>query len=162
MSVVRICFVCLGNICRSPTAEGVMRHLVEQHGLAHAFEIDSAGTSAYHVGEAPDRRSTQTAKQRGIVLAGQARQFRRGDFARFDYVVAMDAENLDDLLELAPDAEAREKIHLLRAFDPKSPNDAGVPDPYYGGERGFDEVLDIVHAGCAGLLAAIKKKHDLA
>jgi protein-tyrosine phosphatase len=159
--VVRICFVCLGNICRSPTAEGVMRHLVREAGLQGAIEIDSAGTGGYHVGEPPDRRAHAACRERGIELRGRARQFRPGDFARFDYVIAMDRENLDDLRRLAPDASARQKLHLLRAFDPESPAQAGVPDPYYGGERGFDQVVEIVLAACRGLLAELGKRHEL-
>lgn len=159
--MIRICFVCLGNICRSPTAEGVMRALIREAELDHAVQLDSAGTSAYHVGEAPDRRATAAAKKRGVILAGSARQFRRGDFSRFDYVIAMDAENLDDLRALAPDSAAAEKTQLLRGFDPSSAPGAGVPDPYYGGERGFDDVLDIVFAGCRGLLAHVRARHGL-
>src|SRR5690606_2785640 len=113
---MRICFVCLGNICRSPTAEGVFRHVVTQAGLLHAFEIDSAGTAAYHAGEPPDGRSAMTARQRGVELGGRARRFEAHDFGRFDYVVAMDRSNRDDLLALAPDPNAAAKVMLLRDF----------------------------------------------
>lgn len=159
--MIRVCFVCLGNICRSPTAEGVMAHLLEKAGLEDAVEIDSAGTSAYHVGESPDRRSTAAARKRGIRLFGASRQFVKGDFKRFDYVVAMDTSNRSRLMALAHDEHARAKISLLRDFDPDSPADAEVPDPYYGGERGFDEVLDICLAGCRGLLDHLRAKHSL-
>jgi protein-tyrosine phosphatase len=159
--VIAICFVCLGNICRSPTAEGVMRKLVADAGLEHAIAVDSAGTSAYHIGEAPDSRARAAANLRGIELTGRARQFTRKDFARFDYVVAMDRENLETLLALAPDGASRSKVHLLRAFDPKSPAGAGVPDPYYGGSGGFDEVLEIVLAACRGLLERVRRERDL-
>lgn len=138
-----------------------MRHLVREAGLDDQIELDSAGTGAYHVGESPDERSTQAARARGVELAGRARQFRRGDFARFDYVIAMDRENLENLRDLAPDEPAEQKLHLLRAFDPKSPRGAGVPDPYYGGGRGFEDVLDIVFAGCRGLIAEIRRRHEL-
>lgn len=155
MPTHRVCFVCLGNICRSPTAEGVFRHLVAQAGRDDDFEIDSAGTAAYHEGESPDRRSAATARSRGMPLSGHARQFRVEDFERFDHVLAMDRQNRDALLRLAPNADAKAKVSLLRAHDPKSPPDAQVPDPYYGGPDGFDNVFDICLAGCRGLLAEL-------
>src|SRR5690349_19370278 len=139
--MVRLCFVCLGNICRSPTAEGVMRHLVEQEGLASAFAIESAGTAGYHVGELPDRRSRATAEAHGVHLKSRARHFQASDFAHFDLVLAMDAQNRDDLLALAPDALPRGKVLLLRSFEPDAPIDAAVPDPYYGGQAGFEQVF---------------------
>jgi protein-tyrosine phosphatase len=147
-----ICFVCLGNICRSPTAEGVFRRLVEEAGLAARIEIDSAGTDAYHRGESPDRRSAEAARRRGVRLAGSARRFRAEDFGRFDHVIAMDADNHADLLDLAPNAGARAKVALLRSFDANAPPGASVPDPYYGGPTGFDDVFDICEAACRGLL----------
>lgn len=158
---VRICFVCLGNICRSPTAEGVFRHFVRDAELDHAFEIDSAGTAAHHVGESPDPRSTSAAKRRGIVLEGAARKFVASDFERFDYVIAMDGRNFDDLRRLAPDDEARARITMLRDHDPSAPRRADVPDPYYGGSRGFDEVLDLCEDACAALLSSIRERHGL-
>jgi protein-tyrosine phosphatase len=149
--MTRICFVCLGNICRSPTAEGVMRHLIEEAGRADAFELDSAGTGAWHVGEPPDARAQQTARARGILLDGRARKFVAADFARFDYVIAMDTDNRRNLERLAPDPAARAKIHMLRSFEPGAKDgDLDVPDPYYDG--GFGRVLDICEAACRGLL----------
>lgn len=161
MSRVRICFVCLGNICRSPTAEGVFRHLVAQADLDHALEIDSAGTGGWHVGESPDARSTTTAAARGIRMEGAARKFVATDFERFDYVIAMDRSNRDNLRKLAPSADARAKISLLRDHDPQSPADSDVPDPYYGGARGFEEVLDLCERACASLLASLRERHGL-
>jgi protein-tyrosine phosphatase len=158
---VRVCFVCLGNICRSPTAEGVFRRLVDNAGLAEAIEIDSAGTAAYHAGERPDRRSTAAAQARGVVLAGAARQFRRQDFNRFDHVLAADRSNVEALLELAPDATAQSKVRLLRSFDVDAPAHAEVPDPYYGGTRGFEDVLDVCERACRGLLEHIRRTHGL-
>ncbi len=158
---VRICFVCLGNICRSPTAEAVMRHLVRGEGLESGFAIDSAGTGDWHVGEPPDRRSQETARRRGFPLEGQARQFARGDFARFDYVVAMDASNREKLERMAPDAAARAKVHLLRDFDPAS-RGQDVPDPYFGGDTGFEHVFDVVETACRGLLAHLRRERDIA
>ena len=155
---VRVCFVCLGNICRSPTAEGVFRHLVREAGLDHRVEIDSAGTAAYHAGESPDPRSTAAAARRGVVLEGAARKFVAGDFRRFDYVVAMDRKNRDDLRRLAPDADARARITLLRDHDPASPPESDVPDPYYGGARGFEEVLDLCERACRALLASLRER----
>lgn len=157
--VISVCFVCLGNICRSPTAEGVLRHLVREAGLEERFDIDSAGTAGYHTGEAPDRRARAAGARRGIEIAGAARQFKRADFQRFDYVLAMDRANEQDLRELVPgDAVALAKIHLLRSFDPKSPGGADVPDPYYGGDDGFDDVLDLCLAACQGFIDRLRRE----
>jgi protein-tyrosine phosphatase len=158
MSAISICFVCLGNICRSPTAEGVMRHLLSAEGLTDVFFVDSAGTSAYHVGEAPDARSTAAAKRRGIRLSGASRQFIRADFAKFEWVIAMDRENQRELLDMAPNAAGRGKVHLFRKFDETAPANADTPDPYYGGEQGFDTVLDICDRACRGLLAHLREQ----
>lgn len=153
---VRVCFVCLGNICRSPTAEGVFRHLVREAGLDHAYVIESAGTAAHHVGEPPDRRAAATARRRGFELGGQAQRFEARDFARFDHVVAMDRSNRRDLMARAPDEAARAKVSLLRDWDPQSEDGAEVPDPYYGGDEGFERVFDICMAGCQALLDATR------
>lgn len=160
MIKVGVCFVCLGNICRSPTAEGVFRKLVADARLDHKITIDSAGTAAYHIGNAPDRRSTEHAAKRGVRLVGQARQFRAEDFRRFDYVLAMDDANYRELLKLAPDSAARNRLSHCRDFDPGSPRSASVPDPYYGGEAGFEEVLDLCDAACRGLLAEIRARFE--
>ena len=156
---VRICFVCLGNICRSPTAEGVMRHLLRQEKLEDRFELDSAGTGSWHVGEPPDERATETARGRGFTLEGAARQFQARDFDRFDLVVAMDTSNKKNLERIAPDGDARGKVKLLRDFDPASPEGSEVPDPYFGGPEGFEDVFDIVDAACRGLLAHVREYH---
>ena len=156
---VRLSFVCLGNICRSPTAEAVMRHLVREAGLDDEIQIDSAGLGDWHVGEKRDARSRAVGQQRGMPLDGVARQWQPEDFARFDYVLAMDRQNRDGLLRVAPDAEARAKVRLLRSFDPEAPPDAEVPDPYYGGARGFDEVFEICEAACRALLAHLRRAH---
>src|ERR1700712_4095041 len=129
--MVRICFVCLGNICRSPTAQGVMEHLVAQAGLSHAFRIESAGTQGYHVGERPDPRTIATAHLHGVELDSRAQHFRAGDFARFDMVLAMDLNNRRDLLRIAPDEADADKVLLLRDFEPGAGPSAAVPDPYY-------------------------------
>lgn len=152
--MVTVCFVCLGNICRSPTAEGVMRKLVSEAGLSDRIECDSAGTAAYHAGEAPDPRSRSAAKRRGVTVSGRARQFLPGDWQRFDYVIAMDTSNYEALQETA-DPSSKKKLFLLRSFDPQSPTGASVPDPYYGGPSGFDDVLDQCEAACGHLLERI-------
>ena len=157
---MRILFVCLGNICRSPSAEAVMRTLVEREGLGidGSLELDSAGTSDWHAGEAPDARATDAARRRGIQLTGAARQVEREDFDRFDLIVAMDRSNLSALQYLAPDDDARAKIRLLREFDPASAEsgDLDVPDPYHGGPEGFDRVLDLLGRACEGLLEHVR------
>jgi len=159
--MLRLCFVCLGNICRSPIGEGVMRRLLKDAGLADAVEVDSAGTAGYHAGELPDARARAAGRRFDVDVGGRARQFERGDFERFDYVLAMDRANFDDLAELAPSPEARRKLHLLRSFDPTSLSGASVPDPYYGDDEGFDDVVRICQAACAPLLEKLRRDHDL-
>jgi protein-tyrosine phosphatase len=157
----KLLFVCLGNICRSPTGEGVMRGIVEQEGVADRFEIDSAGTGSWHVGEPPDRRSVAAAHARGIVIGGAARQVTGEDFYSFDLLLAADRHNLRDLRAIAPTDEHETKVCMLREFDPMStPDDLDVPDPYYGGPGGFDEVIDLVDAACRGLLAELLGRKD--
>jgi protein-tyrosine phosphatase len=154
---MRILFVCMGNICRSPTAEGVMRRLIADAGLT-GIEVESAGTGGWHAGEPPDERATIAARRRGVTLEGAARQVKAADFRKFDLLIAMDRENLRELLTQAPDEDAAEKVRLLREFDPASPGapDLDVPDPYYGGDRGFETVLDLVEAACRGLLDGLR------
>lgn len=159
--MLRLCFVCLGNICRSPIGEGVMRHLLREAGLAGAVEVDSAGTAGYHAGELPDSRARAAARRFGVEVAGRARRFERGDFERFDYVLAMDRSNFDDLAELAPSPQARKKLHLLRSFDAASPEGASVPDPYYGGDEDFDDVVRICLVACGALLERLRREHQL-
>jgi protein-tyrosine phosphatase len=155
---MRLLFVCLGNICRSPTAEGTMRALADQAGLGGQVQLDSAGTGDWHVGEPPDGRATAAARARGIELNGAAREVTRKDFDDFDLVLAMDRSNMRALRRLAPSDQARQKVRLLREFDPASAGaaDLDVPDPYYGAAGGFDEVLDLVQAACAGLLEHVR------
>ena len=150
---MKLLFVCMGNICRSPTAEGVMRRLLREEELEDEVEVDSAGTGSWHVGDPPDRRATAAARARGIVLDGAARQLVPADFEDFDLILAADRRNLRDLEEFVP-PEARARVHLLREFDPASDRtgDLDVPDPYYGGDDGFERVLDLVEAACRGLL----------
>jgi protein-tyrosine phosphatase len=149
---IRVCFVCLGNICRSPTAEGVMKALLDSSGLSRRFFVDSAGTGAYHVGELADRRSAAAARRQGVELTSLARLFSAADFDAFDYIVAMDSKNLAHLKRLARTAQDAAKLSLLRSFDPDA-EASDVPDPYF--EDNFDEVFTICRKGCEGLLAHI-------
>jgi protein-tyrosine phosphatase len=151
---VRILFVCLGNICRSPTAEAVMRGLVADAGLEGEVEVDSAGTGNWHIGDPPDPRAVAAAADRGVELEGAARSVSEADFEAFDLVIAMDRSNRDALLRLATDAEGRDRVRLLREFGDGVEED--VPDPYYGGEDGFAEVVEIVERNCAALLDEIR------
>ena len=159
--MLRLCFVCLGNICRSPIGEGVMRHLLQGAGLADKVEVDSAGTAGYHPGEPPDARARAAGRRLGIEVGGRARQFKRADFERFDYVLAMDRSNFDDLAELAREPELQKRLHLLRGFDPTSLPGASVPDPYYGGDEDFDDVVRICLAACTPLLDRLRREHHL-
>ena len=153
---VSVCFVCLGNICRSPTAEGVFRALVDAEGMTDAIHIDSAGTGAWHAGEPADARARAAAGRRGVQLTSRARQVEREDFDRLDLLVAMDHANVADLRAQAPESLA-EKIVLFRGFDPAATG-REVPDPYYGGEDGFEEVLDLCEAASRGLLMHLRAR----
>jgi protein-tyrosine phosphatase len=155
--VFSVVFVCMGNICRSPTAEGVFRHLVREAGLADRIQVDSAGTHDYHVGSPPDRRSCLHASRRGYDLAAlRARQVERADFDRFDLVVAMDWDNYERLERICPPQQAG-KLRRLMEFAPAgSPEE--VADPYYGDTDGFERVLDEVEAACRGLLAHVRQR----
>lgn len=151
----RILFLCLGNICRSPMAEGVFRHLVESKGLGEAFHIDSAGMGAWHTGDPPDERGQQTLRNRGIDISGQqARQVCADDFENFDLLIGMDHSNRETLMGLAP-GQHTHKVRLLLEFAPGT-GVAEVPDPYYGGARGFEKVFDLIDAGTKGLLASLE------
>ena len=146
-------FVCLGNICRSPLAEGVFRDLVAEADLGDRVRVDSAGTGAYHVGEAPDPRSVAVALDHGVQLTGLARKVTANDLQSFDWVIAMDGSNRRNLETLAGPGGKR-RIRLLREFDPEGPG-ADVPDPYYGGAEGFEDVYQIVDRACRNLLDEI-------
>jgi protein-tyrosine phosphatase len=155
---VRVLFVCMGNICRSPTAHGVFRDLVKQRNLHKWIQIDSAGTHAYHVGEPPDRRAQNTATQRGIDLSDlRARPVNRKDFDAFDYILAMDEANYSSLMAVCPE-HARNKVHLFLSFAPHL-NRREVPDPYYGGNTGFENVFDMIDHAAKGLLDDIEQRY---
>ncbi len=155
MKDVKILFVCMGNICRSPTAHGVFKHLVRAENLDDKIEIDSAGTHAYHVGESPDRRATEAALKNRVDLSYiRARKVNDDDFEYYDYILAMDRDNLSDLQQACPE-EFQHKLHLFLDFAPEV-SQKEVPDPYYGGIKGFENVFNLVHKASKGLLEAIK------
>jgi protein-tyrosine phosphatase len=150
---IGVLFVCMGNICRSPTAEGVFRHHVNERGLADRIIADSAGTHAYHVGDPADRRACAAAERRGISLANiRARRISNSDFEEFDYIIAMDEDNQQRLLDQAPE-EHRSKVRLFLSF--AAVEETEVPDPYYGGAAGFERVLDLVEEASRGLLETL-------
>ncbi|HEC73389.1 MAG TPA: low molecular weight phosphotyrosine protein phosphatase, partial [Methylophaga aminisulfidivorans] len=154
MNQIKVLFVCMGNICRSPTAEGVFTHMVEQAGIRDRFVIDSAGTHAYHVGEQADTRAQQTAKQRGIDLSYiRARKFSTSDFEEFDFIFAMDTSNYEILINACP-TEHQHKVKMFLDYAPEREED-DVPDPYYGGQNGFNHVFDLVTDASKGFLQSV-------
>lgn len=155
--IVKVLFVCMGNICRSPTAHAVFEHRVRNEGYDNWIKVDSAGTHAYHIGEQPDRRSQKLALHRGVDMSSQrARKVDVDDFNRFDYILAMDNSNVSDLKRLASPKQ-RERLHLFLDFS-KDWDNAEVPDPYYGGSQGFERVFDMVASASEGLLQDILSK----
>lgn len=150
MGPTRVLFVCLGNICRSPLAESIFQHLARERGVEAEFEVDSAGTSGYHAGDPPDARSVETARAKGVQVVGASRQLSAEDLDAFDYVIAMDAENLAALRRVAG-PRARARTHRLREWDPAR-GDLDVPDPYYGGPQGFERVHEMIERSCSALL----------
>ncbi len=157
--MINVLFVCLGNICRSPSGEGVFRALVKEDGLEQDFFIDSAGTSAYHAGDGADNRMKRHASRRNIQLTSLSRQLVRKDFEKFDIILAMDGNNYEEILSLDRKSEYRNKISMMTDYSTLYKN-WDVPDPYYGGEAGFEEVLNILEESCRGLLAAIKNSNE--
>lgn len=156
--MIKVLFVCMGNICRSPTAQGAFEKVVKDAGLEKQIFIDSAGTHAYHVGENPDLRSQSAAKKRGLDLSKQrARKVSLNDFEKFDYILAMDQDNYSSLKLICPN-QYLDKIKLFLEYAPEM-GSKEVPDPYYGGEKGFERVLDLTEAASQGLLAAICRAH---
>ena len=155
---IRVLFVCMGNICRSPTAEGAFRHLVCQQALDQYIKTDSAGTHAYHIGERPDRRAQQTALSRGLDISDlRARKVKPTDFKKFHYVIAMDQDNYQLLAEMAPEG-LEDRLRLFLEFAPNL-KESEVPDPYYGGPKGFEYVFDLVEEASRGLLDEIREKY---
>jgi protein-tyrosine phosphatase len=153
----RVCFICLGNIVRSPLAHNLFAHLVKKEGLEHKYEVDSAGTSGWHAGESPDARMRRVAARYGLKYDGRAKQFQPADFDRYDLIIAMDQENRERLLSMARTPEEKSKVRLLREFDPQGSPQAPVPDPYYGGIDGFEEVFAIVDRSVRSLLDALEE-----
>jgi len=157
MYMTKVLFVCMGNICRSPTAQGVFRRMVTESGLESGVQVESAGTHAYHVGEPPDTRAVQAAKRRGVEIGDlRARQVTQDDFREFDLILAMDWENLALLQQQCPRAH-KHKLHLLMRYAGEH-DAATVPDPYYGGPEGFNTVLDYVEDACQGLIEVVRKR----
>ena len=147
----KLLFVCLGNICRSPSAENIMNQLIEEAGLSAKITCDSAGTSGYHIGAAPDERMSIAAKKRGLKLEGQSRKLKPSDLQKFALILAMDRENYQDIVYLDREGKYEDKVRMMCDFATTKP-DREVPDPYYGGADGFDYVIDLLYDDCAGLL----------
>lgn len=162
MLMVRVLFVCLGNICRSPIAQGVFEQLLEERGLSDQVSADSAGTAAYHIGELPDERTRANARSHGIELTHRARQVSAADLQAFDYVITMDKSNYDNVLKLYQTAGGKAKalLQMMRSFD-VSPDDVDVPDPYYGGAEGFEHVYQIVRRSAERLIDYLVERHHL-
>lgn len=147
----RILFLCMGNICRSPAGHCVLQHMVDEAGLQEQFEIESAGTIGFHVGSPPDRRMQQVMRARGIPVIGQSRQLQAADLEYYDLILAMDMENFEDARALDPEGIYHEKVKLFCDYCTEH-DETEVPDPYYGGDRGFDHVMDMIEDGCENLL----------
>ena len=158
---IRLLFVCLGNICRSPAAEGIMATIVEKNDLQDIIEVDSAGTSGWHEGDIPDERMRWHGESRGYDFQSPARKFRKSDFDDFDYILVMDRQNYDDVKSLATGKSQIDKIHLMTELSRQFTHHNHIPDPYYGGASGFELVLDLLEDASEGLLQAIKKKYRL-
>ncbi len=157
---ISVLFVCLGNICRSPLAEALFRDAVTEAGLQDRFRVDSAGTSGYHDGEPPDRRTTAVAAARGVTVRGVSRRVTERDLASFDYIIAMDADNRREV-EALRGRSRQPQVRLLREFDPRADGDLDVPDPYFGGPRGFEDVHDMVDRSARALLRHIRQERRL-
>ncbi len=154
-------FVCLGNICRSPAAQAVMQHLVDERGLSDRFYIDSAGIGGWHIGDLPDKRMRVHARPRGYELTHRARKAQASDFDDFDLIVGMDAANVDDLHLLAPTIEQQDKVVMMGDYIRRFPHYDHVPDPYYEGSEGFELVLDLLEDSCDSLLDQIIKQNNI-
>ena len=158
---IKVLFVCMGNICRSPAAEGAFKNLVQKKGLEDLFEIDSAGTADYHVGELAHDTTRLVARERGIILTHHCRQFEVSDFRKFDYILAMDNSNYRNIISLAKDESQKQKVMKFRKFDSSVRGEPDVPDPYYGSVAGFEHVQDIVERSSLGFLDWILQNHNL-
>lgn len=154
-----ILFVCLGNICRSPAAEGIMKYQLELNGLADKVFVDSAGIGSWHVGDPPDARMRLHGSRRGYDFCSRARQIRRTDFDRFNLIIVMDSDNYEDVCSLARNEDDRAKVHMMTEYLNRYKGRHSVPDPYYGGDAGFELVLDLLEDGCANLVRLLQKSH---
>ncbi|HBG42376.1 MAG TPA: phosphotyrosine protein phosphatase [Porphyromonadaceae bacterium] len=157
---IRILFVCLGNICRSPAAESVMNRIIEKNNLQDSIETDSAGTSGWHEGDLPDERMRAHGEKRGYAFLSRARRFTKKDFQNFDYIIAMDDQNYMDVKSMAITTEDERKIHRMTEFSRQYSHDH-IPDPYFGGTSGFELVLDLLEDACLGLMEVIIDKEDI-
>ncbi len=153
----KVLFVCLGNICRSPAAEGILKKMIQEQGLENKISVDSAGTSGYHDGELPDPRMRQHGTHRGYQFDSLSRKFTSRDFDNFDLILAMDDNNYRNIVRLALDLESKSKVHRMVEFSEKYGHDH-IPDPYYSGSDGFEQVLDLLEDACEGLLKKIKER----
>lgn len=158
---VSLCFVCLGNICRSPMAEGIMTKLVTEAGLRHRIRIDSVGTGAWHKGERADKRARDLATERGYELNSVCRQITATDFVTHDLLIGMDLANIRDLTELAPDPKGKLKVKLLRDYDPRATKGSEVQDPYYGSSEDFKRAFEMIEASCRGLLEQLRSQYGM-
>lgn len=156
---IKILFVCLGNICRSPSAEGIMKKLIKEAGMEDRIEVDSAGLIGYHAGELPDNRMRSHASRRGYLLDSRSRPIEMEDFDKYDYIIGMDDRNYEELQQRAPDLISKNKVHRMVEYSRQFSHDH-VPDPYYGGADGFELVLDLLEDACAGLLETISSNQD--
>lgn len=156
---MRVCFVCMGNICRSPMAEAVMRDVVRKAGLSASIEVDSAGTSGWHIGSSPDLRAIAAAQLHGVSMAHRGRQFVTSDFDVFDLIVVMDFENRTELLRKARNGDEAAKVRLLRSFDPHADGAVEIADPFYGTSDDFDRVFDEIASSCEGLLQELQSSY---
>lgn len=159
--MIEVCFVCLGNICRSPLAQGVFEKLIAEQGLQDQILVASAGTGDWHVGSPPDERMQQTANKYGVQLNSRGQQFQSGDFFNFDLILAMDDSNMNILEQLCPNPQKAENLKMFRSFDPESNGDLNVPDPYYGGGKGFEIVYEMVERTCPKILEFLKNRAGL-
>lgn len=157
--MLKILFVCLGNICRSPLAEAIFDHQVRASGLEKKFSSDSCGTGGYHIGADPDHRSQLVAEKYGVPMKHAARKFREADYQEFDYIIPMDRQNYDDIVAVT--GYAHDGLFLMRHFDPEAEEDKDVPDPYYGGQDGFEKVYRMLERSNRELINFLKKKHDI-
>ena len=160
MKPISVLFVCLGNICRSPLAEALFNHKTRQRGWSDYIVADSCGTSSYHIGDPPDRRTLANARKNGIEINHRARQLSQQDLDRFDYILAMDEDNYADVALLASGKNLKDKLYLMRHFDAQAPG-TSVPDPYYGGEEGFQQVFEILDRSIEGFLDYLAARHSL-